>query len=62
VQILHRHHQSARRAYLFATHEPVEVIYIRQAFGQAAADRLEQLKQYEHVLWHEDGTVEVGKA
>ncbi len=62
VQIPHVITSQARRAYLFATHEPAEVIYIRQAFGQAAAETLEQLKEHEHVLWRDTGEVEVGKA
>jgi hypothetical protein len=62
VKIDHTLTGQARRAYLFATHEPAEVVYIRQAFGSAAADQLQQLGQYEHVVWDETGRVEVGKA
>lgn len=62
VKIDHTLTSQARLAYLFATHEPAEIIYIRQAFGTAAAEKLETLKQYEHVRWTETGEVTVGKA
>lgn len=55
----------ARIAYLFATHEPSHVSYLRQAFGQEAADRLAGLGQYEYVFWDDTGPeriVQVGKA
>ena len=52
----------AREAFLFATHEPNDVAYIKEAFGVAAADALEKLGQYEYVHWLETGQVEIGKA
>jgi hypothetical protein len=55
----------ARRAYLFRVHEPSQVIYLRQAFGSDAADKLEALEQYQYVFWDDSGPeriVEVRKA
>ncbi len=52
----------AREAFLFATHEPNDVAYLKEAFGVAAAEALERLGQYEYVHWTEDGNVETGKA
>ncbi|MDD3444130.1 MAG: hypothetical protein PHS60_01860, partial [Zavarzinia sp.] len=52
----------AREAYLFATHEPNDVAYIREAFGVDAAAAMERAGQYEYVHWIETGKVEVGKA
>jgi hypothetical protein len=65
VRIDHTVTSQARVAYLFATHEPAEVIYIRQAFGQDAADKLVGLELYQHVHWDDRGAqriVEVCKA
>lgn len=52
----------AREAYLFATHEPNDVAYIKEAFGVDAAAALERAGQYEYVHWIETGQVEIGKA
>ena len=52
----------ARRAIIFAVHEAGDVEYIRQTFGQAAAEALAGLQQYEYVDWRETGQVTVGKA
>ncbi len=62
IKIDHTLTSQARLAYLFATHEPAEVIYLRQAFGTAAAEKLVALSEYEHVLWSETGDVRVGRA
>ena len=52
----------AREAFLFATHEPNDVAYIKEAFGVDAAAALERAGQYEYVHWTETGQVEIGKA
>jgi hypothetical protein len=52
----------AREAYIFATHEPTDLDYVRQTFGTELAAKLETLGQYEHVHWLDTGQVEVGKA
>ncbi len=62
IRIDHTITSQARLAYLFQTHEPAELVYIRQAFGSQAADRLQQLEQYQHVRWTDTGQIEVGKA
>jgi hypothetical protein len=51
-----------REAYIFATHEPADLDYIRQTFGTDVVTKLEQLQQYEHVHWLDTGQVDVGKA
>ncbi|MDD5367368.1 MAG: hypothetical protein PHR30_18700 [Gallionellaceae bacterium] len=52
----------SREAYLFATHEPNDVAYIKEAFGVEAAAAMERAGQYEFVHWMETGQVEIGKA
>jgi hypothetical protein len=52
----------ARAAYLFATHEPADVQYIREAFGFEASLLLDKLEPYQHVHWQDNGKVGVGKA
>lgn len=56
----------AREAYIFATHEPADVDYVKQTFGSDVAERLEMLncpeRQYWHVHWLDTGQVDVGKA
>lgn len=52
----------AREAYIFATHEPTDLDYIRQTFGTETAAKLETLEQYQHVHWLDTGQVDVGKA
>lgn len=52
----------AREAYIFATHEPADLDYVRQTFGTELAAKLETLQQYEYVHWLDSGQVKVGKA
>jgi hypothetical protein len=52
----------AREAFIFATHEPTDLDYVKQTFGTDAALRMESLKEYEHVHWLDTGEVEIGKA
>lgn len=62
TQIPHILTSQARLAYLFATHEPADLIYLRQAFGSLAAANVEKLVDHNHVRWTEAGEVTVGKA
>lgn len=52
----------AREAYIFASHEPADVQYIKEAFGTEAAAKMEALQLYEYVHWIETGETETGKA
>ncbi len=52
----------SRMAYLFALHEALDKRAIQETFGSETLWALERLGRYEHVLWDETGTVEVGKA
>lgn len=52
----------SREAVIFATHEKADVDYIKATFGEAAAEAVQNLAQYEHVVWSENGSIAVGKA
>lgn len=52
----------AREAYIFQSHEPADVDYVKDAFGLDAAERMGALGEYEYVHWLDNGQVEVGKA
>lgn len=52
----------AREAFIFQSHEPADVDYVKDAFGIEAAERMAALGQYEYVHWIDSGQVEVGNA
>lgn len=52
----------AREAYIFASHEPADVQYVKEAFGVEAAAKMEALEPYQYVRWLDTGQTEVGKA
>lgn len=52
----------AREAYIFQSHEPADVQYVKEAFGVEAAAKMEALEQYQYVRWLDTGETEVGKA